>query len=640
MAKTFISITSEIYKGKLVYLKASSGDALSIANGITFDKAIEFLFSLLKYRKRKSGVVFVCYGFSRDNEFIFSTMSKENRNKLFQSHTVTKQLDALAEENEDFDDVLYNSKLKDSQDYEQADFGKYVNTLAIKELLEVKHGDYKISLANGKKLTISKGGKSLTLYDIYSFFKPTSLRSAVKQWLDKDLPLLDRTEFNAMPILEQGELEQLKTHAEIELSAIHELAVKLNTELEKININLQSYHGATAVMNAILGKAKAKSQFHNYKFKRQFSPENWKAINQAFYGGRAEQFKIGTVNNVKVYDINSAYAFASSFLPVMLTKFHFVKQWKSEPFSIWFCEYDFTDINPYFGLLPNRDVGNAIRYKLRGSSYFWQPEVSFILQHYPNCINIKKGFVLDYERAPFTKFVELFYRLRVELQQQNNPLEKVLKLALAALYGKFCQHNGKSPFYNLSYAGFITSVARRQLLEATLGNESATACFLTDAIHTTAKLNVPVSNELGEYKLTEYEKVVYLDNGVYQCYNGGQIVKTKTKGFRNFDFNTALKQLDEKKTYTGLAEFFVGHNLHELHTFINAGYLEDYAQNKTQNPINSLVRKFENWNCNLLDSYLDSNTINLFNGSESGLYKKSNFKDCDMALDTIEARRI
>ncbi len=91
--KTFISISTEIIDNKLVYINTSAGASLFNENGITFNDAIDFLFSLRNTREnRKAGTVFVCYGFSRDNEFIFSSMTKDLKDKLFQAYNVKHEL--------------------------------------------------------------------------------------------------------------------------------------------------------------------------------------------------------------------------------------------------------------------------------------------------------------------------------------------------------------------------------------------------------------------------------------------------------------------------------------------------------------------------------------------------------------------
>lgn len=631
--KRFIAISTETLSDKLVLINTSCGRALFNENGIGFDAAIEFLFNLIYERRSDSTTVFVCYAFSRDNEFIFSTMPSYLKDKLFRSQAVQKKVDEIELENECLDDVIFSKEAFDGE-HDKAEFEKFVNHFALRDLLEVKHKSYDIKLVNGKSLIISRYGKTITFYDIFGFFKPLTLRKSIKLWFNKDLAGLDTKFWNDYKFFDRDKAVLRST---LECSAVATLAGTLDAELQKLGENLSRYYGASALASKWLGRFKAKGEMYNYRNRRQHAPELWKAVRQACYGGRSEQFKRGTIKDVFVYDINSAYAFACSYLPRMLRKPYFVKEWNDAPFSVWFCEYDFTNnANHYFGLFPNRDLDGATRYKLKGKGYFWQPEIQFALKHYPQCIKIGGGFVLDYERAEFAQSIESIYQVRLELQRQGNPLEKVFKLALASLYGKFCQKQGKGHYYNLFYAGFITSLTRMQLLEATKNNEQNTICFQTDAIHSTTD-SLPVHNDssLGNFKTVKFDVVTYLDNGVYRAYKQGEVVKEKTRGFRSFEFEKAMQEIKEHQTYSALCEFFIGHNLFTQNMFRGVDYLSNYKQEKTSSLSNddrSVMRLFDRLDIDMTKEFSDSKPLLNWSGLESSVYQSNNFKQ-DFVLD-------
>lgn len=645
VSKTFIAITSEVYQEKTVHLCTSQGESITDKAGIDCKAALDFLFNLVHKRKRTGGVVFVTYAFARDNEFIFSTLPKDLRDKLFVSHKIKKQINELEYEIQNLQEDYYKYAIG-SDEFQLADFELHCNNLALEELTEIEFEGYTLELANGKLLTIRKNKKAVTIYDIFGFFKPHSLRQSVQNFLGECQPLLDRQSFDALDFFDgQDDIAKLQAHASFEVGYVQRLATELHKRLAEHEINLSRWHGASALASYILSKSHAKKQFHNYRHRRQLAPEMNLALRQSVYGGRAEQFKIGTLENVRVYDINSAYANAVTQLPIMLSKPKFTAEWNPVPFSFWHCEYDFTEINPYFGYLPNREMSAFTKYKLRGSGYFWQPEIMFVLNNFPQCIKIGGGYILEADKAEFTQAVENLYNLRTYLQEKGEPLERVLKLALSSIYGKFCQHNGKGYYYNLFYAAYITSVTRAQLLEATKGNENRTICFQTDAIHCTADLPLNLSNDLGQYKLSSYDKITYLDNGVYQCYRNGEVVKTKTRGFRRFDFAQALKELHEKRTYTALAEFFVGHNLFTQNIFTSkADYLEDFAELKTMRPIEKdrfAMRVFlGDSGIDLTRGFIDSKAVVSYNGMASSPYQIGRNEQINSCLDTIQAGRI
>lgn len=644
--KTFIALTSEIHEGQTVHLRTSSGESLTDAQGIDVTRALDFLFNLRHKRKRAGGVAFVCYGFARDFEFIFSTLPKDLRDKLFQSYRVKKEINELEYEIENILDDYYRFD-PDSNEFQLADFELYVNQLALDELVEVEYEGYIIELANGKFLTIKKNKKSITIYDISGFFKPVSLQNAVWQILKENQPLLDRNTFDALDFFDgETEIDRLSAHAAFEVGYVQRLAARLNEKLQEHEISLSRWHGASALASKILSSAKAKSQFHNYRHRRQLSPELNKALYVSTYGGRAEQFKIGTLRDVYVYDINSAYANAASMLPVMLSKPQYQAEWNSTPFSLWYCEYDFTDVKPYFGFLPNREQTNFTKFKLQGRGYFWQPEIEYVAENYPQCIRVGHGYALEAEVTDFSLAIRNWYHLRNHLKQQNDPLEKILKMALTSVAGKFWQHNGKGYYYNLFYAAYITSVTRAQLLKATKGYEQDTICFQTDAVHTVKILPAEISDELGAYKVTHYDQVTYLDCGVYQCRNDGDIVKTKTKGFRRFDFNAAFEELKHARSYTALLEIFIGHNLYSKNPFIGkAQYLQDYAQSKTTRPTEkdlTAMRWFDikDGDVDLTETFIDSRPVAQYNGLMSAPYNIGRNPETDSCLNTIEAGRI
>lgn len=629
MERRFIGISSAVVNNKVVSVRASHGKALNSREGLGFKEIIDFLFSLRAVNKRDYGHVFVCYGFSRDNEFIFSGLPSDIKDRIFQSHHVRKRIDEIEVDQEYIDDVYY--KTTDDEERDKLAFESLVNRHALLDLVEVNYEGYNIVLRSGKQMILRKGGKQFVLHDVFGFFR-TSLSNAVATWLKA--------------IYTPNEDAIIR--ATQETHVVSKLATKLNDELELCGIKLQRFHGTGAISSWILrtGKAKSKNketnQYHSYRYRRQLSPDLYKAMMQSFYAGRAEQFKIGTFSQgVYVYDINSAYAYAITKLPKLLKKPQLTRDYNHEPFSVWQCEYDFSKLKNYFGLLPNREkTSSQITYKEKGRGYFWQPEVNYILQHYPECINVGQGYFVEYERAPFTEVVEKIYELRRALQTINHPLEKILKLSLASIYGKFCQAQGKGFFYNRFYAGWITSATRRQLLEATRGHESKVICFLTDAIHTSAPLPVPCSKELGEYKESKYVRGEYIDNGIYRLTSANGEVKEATRGFRLFDFDLALDQLNAMYSYDGESEMFIGHNLHTLSPVSYHDYLKMRVETKRTNPLQVSTRKFDNVLTNLRETYIDSRAFDIYSGLESGMYNASYFRESDAAKDTILAERV
>jgi hypothetical protein len=629
--KKFVAVSSLIYKQKLVYLTTSTGESLFNENGIVSLSAIDFLFNLHHKRDNKANIVFICYAFSRDNEFIFSGLPDELKDKLFQSRKYQDTLEQLEYEQEQIKLERYISK--DINRLQFLDFSEYVNDSFLRDFQNVRYSNFNLTLVNGKFLTVRAGKKSITIYDVYGFFRKP-IYDAVREWLKEDVSLLNRE----LPV---KNLEVLKIQTELETNYICELTEKLNKQLNQFGLTLSRFHGASALSSRILSLSGAKKEFYAYKNQHQTSNECYKASQQAFHGARIEQYKIGTLKDINVYDINSAYAFSCLFLPQILRKPIFTKEYNRETFSLWYADYDFSGCDFYFGLLPNRaKIGNFATYPLKGKGYFYQPEIEFILQYYPDCIKIKQGFYLPFVESNWTKYILTIYELRKKLKKQGNPLEKVLKLALAGIYGKFCQRQGRAYFYNFYYAGFITAKVRAMLLQATHKAQEKTICFLTDAIHSTSLLPVSVSDEIGDFRLKQYERGTYFNAGVYQLTDKEGNKKLAHQGFNSFNFDKALADLRTDKVYQGLQELFTGWNVYTDKLFRSAEYLSHYSQDKKTNPFETGARLFDTLKVDLSENYIDSQVLKHYSMLESGLYKESRYKESNLALDTIRAKRL
>lgn len=630
--RRFIAIASVVRTNKLVALVTSNGYQVSNPNGVTTLDGLKFLHSLKQFKRNYK---FVSYAFSRDNEFLFQSLPNDIKDRLFRSHVVRNGIEELEYENGHLADILDRSA--DENERTKARFELAINKTVLKDLQQVTHKGYTVSLANSRWLTIKYRSESVKIFDIIGFFRKP-LYEVIKQWLGEDVPMLRREVMQQFR--DRSEIDCLAL-AGIEASYVAKIAGKLHGELYEYGISLRNYHGAGAVGSWFLSSHKAKDEFYHYKHDKHIGHLARVASN-AYYGGRVEQFKIGAVENVNVYDINSAYAYAVSLLPKMRQKPIPLKEWRDEIFSCWLCEYDFTSINPYFGMLPNREIANgSIKYKSKGKGYFWQPEVSFILKHYPECIDIKYGCYVPYERANFAEQIETLYDLRLYLQSINNPLEKVIKLALASIYGKFCQTAGRGYYYNLFYAGFVTSVVRARMLFATLGSESKTICFLTDAIHTTDVLaDVSLSQNLGDYRLQKFAKGFYLDSGIYRLTREDGSHKEAHKGFTAFDFDKAIADLRERGIFEQIQQLFIGFNIWRLLPIQFSNYLGIYDINRATNPTDTALRIFEAGNFDITRKMIDSRISQAYSGRTSGGYTPTNNRDHDVMADILIAGKI
>jgi hypothetical protein len=137
---------------------------------------------------------------------------------------------------------------------------------------------------------------------------------------------------------------------------------------------------------------------------------------------------------------------------------------------------------------------------------------------------------------PFS-FVPDMYKQRREWQIQGRGAERALKLALNSLYGKQAQrvggspdYGGRPPWHKLEWAGMVTSGTRAQILSALYQKPESVIAVETDSIMTTEPLDLPIGTALGEWGLTEFEWVTYLQSGIYFTSDGVGKAKSKTRG--------------------------------------------------------------------------------------------------------------
>lgn len=626
-AKEFVGVSSIVSDGLVKYLCASNGQSVANANGITLDEALNFILQL-HLDRRRSRRVLVCFGFAYTLEHLFAQLPNGIKDRLFTSSVVRSKIEGLELELAKIDQDLHQTA-KDSPLFMQLSFERSVNLAALDDLTEINYNGFTITLQAGKRLSIRRAGKQAILFDIFSFFKKP-LPKAWLAWFG---------ERNAVLANKGIKLPLDEYCAKIEAKCIATLTADLDKELLACGIALTSYHGAGAIASWMLrvsgARDKQKPQYYTYKHTRQVSSDLHKAVLQSYYAGRIEQVKTGTfTKDIYVYDINSAYAYATSLLPYLLRKPTRARSWSDEPFSLWHCEYDFTELGLPFGLLPHRNPNSSIVYKLRGSGYYWQPEIAYLLENFPQCVKIGGGYTIPYERAPFTDIIQMVYDMR---RTAKKPLASILKVGLASVYGKFCQSYGNSYYSNMFYAGFITSVTRRQMLQAVKGMEAHVICFLTDAIHTTEQLAVPVSDRLGDYKRNDYVKGEYIDVGIYRLTQEGGEYKTASQGFKDFDFDAAMAQFNEKNAFDVLMQFFVTYNLFSISPITQPDYLQIRTLEKRNNPLNSTSRIWKRGKMDLLQGAISSAPRFITSARESSQYR-SHQSDLSSSRDVTLAR--
>lgn len=599
--RKFIGVSIEAVRNRIVLVGTSAGPKLwQDGRPLSADQVIAFLQSLYNLRRwqgyEKARLIFVSYASTRDLELLIQDFDPKDKDALFA--------------------------------------GEYIVTAE----------GYRLQMRQGKSLSVfavdkrGKAHKGVTFYDIYTFFRKP-LPRIVRTFLGDCPPALER-DTSAAPWRLNANPE-LTAYNTVEVQVIADLARRLDISFQRINVNLEKWYGPSAVANTLLYKWEARRQF------RAMTEDNtpahlWKAVTRAFYGGRQETPKVGTVYNVHVYDLNGAYGFAASLLGQAWGRWQYTRTYTKDLFSIWFVEYRLPP-NAYVGALPHRLVTGAQVFRRSGRGYYWQPEVDALIKQYPDHVKVHFGYIQPYKRVRFGPNIEQLYAARMTLQEENDPVEKILKLVLTSIYGKFAQTIGRASYHFLPWAGWITSYVRAMLLQAIAGHEQSVIAFAQDAVHTNAPLNLPISREFGAWKLSTYAKGLYLENGIYELYDAhGNVVKRAQRGFQVIDFSNALMQLQERFYVKASREYFVGWRLARNHPAKFGGYyLARISEPIYLEPARARYRNFDPGRVDYYADCRDSSILQYDDGRESAMKRDlySNDKLFDMMLDVIKARR-
>lgn len=680
--RNFVAVRPESLDGQLCHIGTSAGRSFTRADGaITAKQAIDFLFSLHSLAKRKTlqNPVFVWYAAHLEVERILSGLPKRAKDVLFPSPETERQRKAIKRairENETIIRSLQRKRDALRIGNALADFsarGKAGQRLTVRRrevenenqrlrddlraLESVTWRGYRITIRAGKSLSIRRvdndgcGKRGVTIFDLCHFFNKESLPDVARRYLgycpDKlSTPAVDE----ALPLWSseatKGEaLRCVAAYAEAETDTIVKLAEVLTGYLAGIGLNLRRWYGASSAVNTLLNRWEARKEF------RRVTPENtprplWHAIDCAFYGGRIETVKLGMLGEVYVYDLNSAFAYAASLLPELISGWRYTRDYDiNEPFALWHVEYQLPE-SVYLGMLPFRGSGSGISYRRAGRGWYYSPEVRELARTYPGCLKIREGYVMPYSPARFAGRIREIYAHRRELidREGKGKGERIFKSMLQCFYGKFAQTVGDAPFYCLPYAGWITSFVRAQMLEVVRGLESQVIYFHTDAIHSLKPLPVArVSDGLGDWTCNVYDLGFYMASGVHCFYNAaGEITKSATRGFEFIDFDKARAELNDPRNLGNVTlkrEFYAGWQYHQNFP-LRGEYLTKVEEQLTFNPKNARNRRFPLQRFNWSDSFIDSRIVEGDTARESHPRGERDYsKRTHLMLDIMAARR-
>lgn len=398
----------------------------------------------------------------------------------------------------------------------------------------VVYEGYRVSYIPGKIFVVN----GFRYYDVFGFFA-TSFINVVTRMLGPERVTKSLIEGKAgRGSFETWNLDKLMEYNKEELDLLVEIMDTLNKAFKNIGVTLSDWYGPGAV---------AKYWFKQYRVTphEKHTRGSITALNSAYYGGRFEQVSLGYIKNVYEYDIHSAYPSVMAEMP-NFTSWKHVKRGEfiDNQYSVWHVSFDLRNdqqkIPKYrnspqpktFMPLPVRSRDGRICFPMVGKGWYWYNEVKVMLDFFPDAkVTFHEGYVASVEGEPFA-WVKTLYNYRRSLKDSGNLSQYAIKVGLNSLYGKTAQRVGRSPYFSLAWAGYITSTTRAKLARAGYENGSENIIgFATDALFSTTPLeSLKISDELGDWEKLSFNAAIFFQSGIYRLITSDETYTDRYRG--------------------------------------------------------------------------------------------------------------
>lgn len=388
---------------------------------------------------------------------------------------------------------------------------------------------FRIEHIPGKWLRVTTGAKgrggsryrrvTVTIEDIFSFFQ-TSLVKCLRTYL----PAMD------IAFIEEGKalrghfawerMDFVREYWERENVALHALVCRLREMMYGAGLRINKWHGPGVLAN------------YTYRtrgvapHKADCGKDVYDAARFGYAGGRFELFRLGRHTGVYGVDINSAYPAAISRLPSLSEGIwtHTTNPRRIVEFGIYRVRLSGSPFTRVPSPLFHRDSTGNISFPWRTHGWYWSPEIRELIRSGVRVEMLEAWEYVGWETRPFS-FVPELYEKRRELKAVGDGAQVALKLCLNSLYGKMAQRagwertNSAPTWHQLEWAGWVTSYTRATLygVLSRVPWENLVAVE-TDGLFITcdpATLGITDGKGLGEWEVTEYDEIVYLQSGVY-----------------------------------------------------------------------------------------------------------------------------
>ena len=406
---------------------------------------------------------------------------------------------------------------------------------------------YRIGWRPGKSFYVARLDEhgrrefGVTIYDVVSFFQCPFVKACDDYLGDKftnrDMIVANKA---ARGSFTDEDTETVRIYNDAELDNLLALVTELRLRLNRARLRPSRWDGPGAVAAALLKRERVKDG------QSQTPDKVRRAARFAYAGGRFEVLKFGRyIGKVYEYDVNSAYPSALRKVPNLNggTWTHRNGDPGHVEYALYRIEWHNAALDvpgPLFVRAPN----GTISYPTQGEGWYWTPEYDVALVYAARhglTLTVHEAYVFNdlAGERPFA-FIDKLYTLRKKLKAAGDGAHVALKLGLNSLYGKLAQQIGAElrrdgtwkipPFHQIEWAGYTTSYCRARVLMAVMDNLDSVIAFETDAVFTTVPLDVPVSGDLGDFELTEFDSLTYTQSGFYYATKSDGTEVARTRG--------------------------------------------------------------------------------------------------------------
>lgn len=418
----------------------------------------------------------------------------------------------------------------------------------------------------GKMFTITKrhaSGHNKTskttakIYDYSAFFGGSTFLNAAEQILRDELTADDRD------VIERGktargaqgwdELDDVIHYWSREILLIKRVFEKFRGVMYQAGFALKDWYGPGALANYINTVHKIRPHLAAAQVTSTFMPHAvHEASKVAFSGGRFELFQAGRIQGpLYSIDINSAYPHALTMVPSLDPNYGHWRHRDDPRETVRFGVYRISYVAPggrLFEKRPHplfwRDHHGLISYPNKVHGWYYSPEARMVMGMPGVTVHEGWEWIVHEEVFPW-EFLHDMYETRQRLGK-SNLLSMPFKLGPNSLYGKYAQTIGWNQKENLPprshalpVAGWVTSYCRSMLWGVIRQIPDKIIACETDSVFTTvdpATLNLTIGDGLGEWGVTNYDELMYLQSGMYHYKQDGEWRGVRSRGMSRTEY--------------------------------------------------------------------------------------------------------